>query len=169
MPFLVEDGTGLEDSNSYVDLAFVDDYFNLRGVEEWAGVAEAKEIHLIKGSDYADQRWGNRLLGSPLLTTQAMAVPRACAYTKNGTPLIGVVAKWKKAVCEYALLSLLGKLQPETENSTKEVLKKKTVVGPITTEIEYDAGSVASTILDFPVADKLARVMVGSSQARTSH
>lgn len=169
MPFLVEDGSGITSSNSYVELTFADDYFDLRGVESWAGKAEVKEEHLIMASDYADQRWGPRILGAPLVATQGLAIPRSAAYDKYGCPLEGVVPNWKKAVCEYALASLLGKLYPEASTvNAKEIKKKKTVVGPITTEVEYtDQASEVST-LNFPKADKLAKIMIGNSnQART--
>ena len=164
MAFVVEDGTGLETANSYVDVAFANAYFDERGICEWEGESTEKEYHLIQATDYVDQRWGHLIKGKPLVTTQALEVPRYGARDRYGQELNGVPTSWKRGVCEYALASLKGELYPSTSNSdAKEVKKKKTVVGPITTELEYSESSASNQPLKFPLADKLIRPLIGST------
>ena len=43
MAFVVEDGTGLSNSNSFVAVAFADSYFADRNQTAWAGTDEAKK------------------------------------------------------------------------------------------------------------------------------
>jgi hypothetical protein len=168
MAFVVEDGTGLPDSNSYVDISYIDSYFESRGGHAWVGNDELKQQHLILASDYADQKWSGKLLGFPLKTTQALSIPRSSAYDKFGAPLTGVPTTWKKAICEYSLASLLGKLKPEeTSVNGKEIKKKKTVVGPITTEIEYeDSLLVETTSNSVMTGDSLVKALLGNRQTR---
>ena len=40
---VVEDGTGLTDSNSYVSVVFADDYFSTRGVSKWETLTETEK------------------------------------------------------------------------------------------------------------------------------
>ena len=52
MPLIVEDGTGKEDANAYVDVAFADDYFNFRSNSNWTGTTQEKESWIVRATDY---------------------------------------------------------------------------------------------------------------------
>ena len=48
MAFVVEDGTGISNSNSYAPVAFADSYFADRNQAEWVGTDEVKKAALIR-------------------------------------------------------------------------------------------------------------------------
>ena len=51
MAFIVEDGTGVEDANSYTSVAFADAYFADRNNTTWSGASVAdKEFALVKAA-----------------------------------------------------------------------------------------------------------------------
>lgn len=152
--FKLEDGTGLVDSTSYVDEAFADDYLGA----SWAADSTAKQTALMAATEYADARWGRLLMGRPLVSGQALELPRSDLYDRYGRAVEGVPNDWKKAICLYAKESVSNTLYPTPPSgSAKEVKKKKTVVGPITTEVEYQGVTTAAGWLKFPLADKLAK------------
>ena len=158
--FTVEDGSGLEDSTSYVDVAFSDDYLG----SSWAADTAAKQSALISASEYFDARWGKRLMGRPVNSVQGLEFPRLSVYDRYGWVLEGVPVDLKKSVCLYAKESVAGTLYPTPPSaSSKDIKKKKTVVGPITTEVEYQGANTAASWLPFPLADNLAKQFVYSS------
>lgn len=153
--FLVEDETGLEDATSYVSEAYADDYLG----SSWAADTAAKEAALMAGTEYADARWGSRLKGYPLVTTQGLEFPRQAIYDRYGNTIEGVPDEWKKAVSLYAKEFVAGKLYPTPpRGNSKDIKKKKTVVGPITTEVEYQGGNNSASWIPFPLADKFAKM-----------
>jgi hypothetical protein len=152
MAFLVEDGTGLADANSYASVAFADAYFTLRGITAWAGTNDQKESWLVQATDYIDYRFGRRIAGERLTTTQALIFP-IDLYDGMPTNLL-------KATSEYALRAISGPLAPDlTFNSSgttvTETFRK---VGPIETKTKFassGAGSVPMKFRPYPAADAL--------------
>jgi hypothetical protein len=152
--FTVEDGTGLDDATSYVDLTYANDYLPAG----WAAGDTAKQNALMAASEYADARWGSKLKGGLLESDQALEFPRTYLYDRYGTLIEGVPDDWKKAICLYAQASANSELYPEASTTTaKEIKREKTVVGPITKEKEYLGSADAATFLRFPLADRLVR------------
>jgi len=152
--FTLEDGTGIADATSYVDEAFADGYLGA----SWAADSDAKQAALIVATEYADARWGHLLQGRPLVSEQGLELPRRSLYDRYGRAVEGIPSDWKKAVCLYAKESVSGTLYPTPPaNNPKEIKKKRTVVGPITTEVEYQGLTTASAFMKFPLADRLAR------------
>ncbi|MGL5525668.1 MAG: DnaT-like ssDNA-binding protein [Aeromonas veronii] len=162
MNFIVEDGTGLPNATSYVDVAFADSYFENLGGEDWAKLQEEeKQIALNVGSSYIDLRFGSRLQGYPLKQTQALALPMGGISDRYGKPVLGIPLAWKRAVCEYALLSRKGPLM-DGQQSLQGAMKKKMVkVGPITTDYEYSVTQQTSTFKAYPQADALVTAFFG--------
>ena len=54
MSFVLEDGSGVIDSNSYADVAFADAYFSDRKVVAWTGITSSKQAALISATDYIE-------------------------------------------------------------------------------------------------------------------
>ena len=162
--FLVEDGTGIEDATSYVLEAFADDYLGA----SWAADSTAKQAALMAASEYMDARWGSRIAGRPLASTQGLEMPRTGLVDRYGSPVEGVPLDWQKACCLYAKESVAGTLYPANPGTNpKDIKKKKVVVGPITTETEYsDASIVATAFLKFPLADRLVKPFLYYGGAR---
>lgn len=151
-PFLVEDGTGLSEATSYVEVAFSDTYLGAT----WAADSEAKEAALMAATEYFDLRWGRKLKGRPILSSQALELPRVGLRDNYGNPVEGIPNDVKKAVCLYAQEQVQGTLYPSpVSGNSKEPRRKRTTVGPITTEIEYEGQATLSSFLKFPRADRM--------------
>lgn len=155
--FTEEDGTGLEDSNSYSSLAFSEEYLG----DAWAASDGVKEAALMAATEYLDLRWGSKLRGIPLAELQALEFPRSGLYDRYGRVIEGIPQEIAKATCLYAAEHVAGTLYPNPSSSTsKDVKRKKTVVGPITTEVEYQGSSTDASWLSFPKADKFVKEFI---------
>ena len=119
----VEDGTGLEDSDSYVSLDFADEYFSARGVSEWASLDdEKKEQSLVRAPDFIDgifQWYGKREFES-----QALRFPRVGIRDYEGAEVSGIPLCLKQAVCEAALLASKGTELFQTQNENGDVVSE---------------------------------------------
>ena len=154
----IEDGTGLANANSYVNVAYADAHFLLRGNEAWADLdLAAKEIALIKATEYIDIRFANRLQSPPLKEGQALQFPKRFFLTPSFTRITGVPEVWKKAVCEYAIIASAQELFTASQSGAKEIKLKETKIGPITTKIEYADVPNAGEYTSYPQADNLAK------------
>jgi hypothetical protein len=164
MAFIVEDGTGLANANSYASVADTNVYFAERGQSAWTGTDEAKEQLLVLATDYIELRWGQRLLGvKEFPSVQFLSFPRTGIDGYTGIPVC-----LKRATAEYALLAKSGKLAPEPvfDVSGKTVEARRTKVGPIETDISFaktGPGAVAPTFRPYPTADALMRPLLAPS------
>lgn len=96
---IVENGTGLVDANSYVDIAYSDNYFTSHGVFAWSDLTEEqKEVLLIKATDYIDNVY--QWLGTKLNKEQALRFPRENLYDYEGIEVTDIPKALKDAVCE---------------------------------------------------------------------
>lgn len=153
MAFVVEDGTGKPDANSYVDVGFADGYFADRNNAQWAAASEeVKQAKLIEATDYIDLRWGSRFKGYALEDDQGLCLPTT-AWT--GLPLA-----IKKATAEYAVRALSGKLAPDIERDPTgyQVSRKIDKVGPLEKRRDFafmGPGAKQTKFRDFPAVDSL--------------
>jgi len=149
MVIVAEDGTGLTNANSYVDLTWVDSYFTGRGNTEWADATDNdKLVALIKATDYLDVVYN--FVGTKASSTQALEWPRAGAEDKYGEPLVGIPTILKKAAAELALRALSTTLLDDTDFSGR--VKRERVEGAV--EVEY-AGDGVLQQKTFTYVDKL--------------
>lgn len=177
--FTVEDGTGLEDSNAYVSVAYCDDYHDGRGHDYWATLtAELKQDAIVRATDHVDRAFGNRYRGVKYSGDQALLWPRSDAYDRDGYSLDEVPDPLQRAVAEYAMRAAeLGELTPDPARSAGSqdytaapsqadsapqasgtVKLKREKVGPLEEETEYDAskaagGANSNWIPAYPAAD----------------
>lgn len=131
MAFTVEDGTGLDAANTYVDVSYADTYHLDRFNSKWSAASQPqKQGALIRASEYLDTRFGRRLLGERKNASQGLFFPRTDDTT--------VPTAIKRAVCEYALQDVLGLLRPTVAHENGVPLKQKSVqIGPMTTRKTY--------------------------------
>ena len=120
---IIEDGTGLSNSESYVDESYVDAYFLKRGNIEWASLTNREQL-IIRAMDYIENNYTYQ--GTKLISTQALQFPRLI----NGETVYPIALK--NALCELALKSNEEDLLADTDKTT---IREK--VGAL--EIEYDA------------------------------
>lgn len=157
MAFVVEDGTGLVDASSFVDVAFADDYFQLRGITEWQGSPESKQAWLVQATDYISSRFNFK--GAQLTNDQALPFPR------QG---LGLPVNLLKATCEYAIRAKGAPLAPdlEVDPTGRAVAGKTEKVGPIEDSVTYAVsgpGASLSLFRPYPAADMLLKGLIQTS------
>lgn len=146
MSFVVEDGTGLAISTSYVSIAEALTYHSDRGNTAWAAVLPAaQQIALIRATQAVDVRGTGRFVGEKLTAEQALQWPRENAIGIDGFEFgedeIPIVVK--NAVCEGALIELgdQGSLQPSLERGG--LVNRERVEGAV--DISYQQGAPVGT------------------------
>lgn len=121
MAFIVEDGSGLEDATSYVDLAYAEDYaesfFDSAEYATWTGSTGAElERSLNRATMYLDNTY--MFKGVPETTTQALQFPRSMVYTRDMAAIVGVPKAIKQATCLVAIRMLNGvKMSPDVSRN----------------------------------------------------
>ena len=123
MALVIENGQGLSNSESYVDVAYVDSYFLKRGNTEWDSITN-KESRIVLAMDFIENNY--TYIGTKLVSTQSLSFPRLI----NGETVYPIALK--NALCELALKANSGDLLQDTGKTT---IREK--VG--TLEVEYDA------------------------------
>ena len=149
---IVEDGTGLENANSYVSVQFADDYFSARGVSEWNSLeTEQKEYCLIKATDFIDNifQW----YGKREFDQQALRFPRVELRDYEGREISGIPVCLKQAVCDASLISNGGELFQKSDANGAVVSEK---IGELSfTYAQTKHESVASSTLYDSINTKL--------------
>lgn len=131
MTLTVEDGTGLENAESYASVAEANTYFTNLSNASWTGTDAVKEAALRKATQYLDSTYN--WAGIIYSTTQSLGWPRTNIYDKEGRDLKeSVPTKIKNATFELALASLSDDLVAIQSN---EKYIKREKVGEL--EVEY--------------------------------
>ena len=110
---IVEDGTGLDNADSFVSVAYADTYFSDRNITAWTTLTN-KEALLIQATDYIEAVYSQAWKGTTLNDTQSLSFPRII----NDETVYP--DRLKKAVCELALKADSGSLLEDTEQRTIE-------------------------------------------------
>lgn len=131
--FVVEDGTGLTNSNSYVSVADFKEYWADRGVDYSAVTDSEIQASLVKATQYLDTNF--RWIGKKQTAVQALQWPRWYAYSPEGYIYSGVPRDVMLAVCEAGAVAQGGaSLFASSEGGVSE---KTENVGPIQTTYKY--------------------------------
>lgn len=138
MPFIVEDGTGVEDANAYVSIEGADAYMSDRARAAWSSMTDLqKQAAIIEGSMYLDTTYSP--IGEIADTDQTLLWPRINAVDRQGRRYDDQVPqRWKDACCELAWLARSGPLIA----SESEASIKKVKAGPV--EVEFANGNKVS-------------------------
>lgn len=165
MAFVLEDGTGLSNSNSYASVAEFKAYHGDRGTDISSLSGSDIEQNLIVATDFIERRWGNLFLDEPLLSTQALSFPRKDLEDKFGNDIDGIPTKLKWACIEYAYQNTLSSLfnQPTVDATGVRVLKTRSKVGPIEDEVQYSDTGRVETTKSFPNIDPLMFGFISSA------
>ncbi|MGI4886105.1 MAG: DnaT-like ssDNA-binding protein [Janthinobacterium lividum] len=132
--FVVADGVNYETANSYVSVEYADAYHALRDNAAWAAKATpTKQAALVKATDYIEQAYGQRFVGTATLGS-LLAWPR---FVSGVDTLNYIPDALKKAVCELALEAMTGPLNPVY--TAKQAVKRKRVEGAVDIEYRDDA------------------------------
>ena len=160
MTLIVEDGTGVEDANGLIDVAFADSYFSDRGATAWTGDDTAKGIAIIKGTDYMELLFADRWKGVLSQDATTLSFPRVGMYDRKGNSVDfeedGIPVDIKKACAEYSLRALTADLLPDPVTDGKFLKWEKKKVGPLETEKEWVA-SYREILRKYPVPDRILK------------
>lgn len=157
MALIVEDGTGLNNAESYASVAFADAYFAARISGGWSIITEAnKEMLLRLATDHIDAVYGQRFKGTKGTLSQALQWPRIGVYVDGYEyPVDDVPIEVQRACCEFAYAANTQTLLPTLEQGVKR--EKIDVI-----EIEYDEFS--SRLPKFTKASSLlAKYLTGGA------
>jgi len=158
MAFIVEDGTGVPNANAYIDVPFFTEYFETRGVV-FTEDEETIKTWIVQGTDYIEQVFGWRLIGTKMTTEQGLHFPAKFAYTRSGVLLDDniVPALLMRACAEYARRARTGPLIPDplTDATGYIVVTTRKKIGPIEKEFQVMGSSGPMLIRSYPQADSL--------------
>jgi hypothetical protein len=166
MPLIVEDGTGVEDANSYVSVAEADAYYSDRNIINWAGLGATnatKEGLLIQAADHLNQFFTWK--GEPYDVNQRLGLP-TLTYDYIPWPV-------KHAQILLAREALAGPLSTTFGNRLITSERKK-LDGVGETEIQYErtrvdgTGRVGSSIASMLRPYTLDRVSIQSARVEYS-
>lgn len=153
----VEDGTGFDDANAYVDFAFVDAYHDLRGNEAWADASEAEKVSaIVNATDYVDRRF--TFIGTKTYEDQALAWPRDGVFDRDGIEYADVVPiAVQQATAEYALRALSAPLLPDpsVDETGGAITLRRERVGPIEEETRFSDDLPRRVLQPYPSADRI--------------
>lgn len=153
--FTPEDGSGIEDANAYITVAFFKQYHSDRGILIAAGGGDIEKA-IVRATDYIIARW--RFVGQRLSDLQGLHWPAANAQYLDGRYASGVPIEVQQSCADYAKIELdsPGSL-PLTityDASGANVIKTREKVGPIEEEVEFGNSGLKSTFKKFPIPDK---------------
>jgi len=152
MAFIVEDGTGIEDANAYVDKPFAENYLLGERLALFKALSDdEKEAAIIAGSQFVDISYD--FIGNRQNLEQGLNWPRTDAEL-HGFVIEGVPTAIKKAACEAAVLSLAESLF--SNENDKEVARER-IEGAVDISYVNPKDKVKENITRFEIIDKLVR------------
>ena len=130
MAFIVEDGTGLSDANSYASVQEYRDYAELRNIDVTLELDATIQGYLINATDYVELTY--EYIGEALTDTQMLSFPRLVNDEDIGLP-----TKVINATIELALEGSNGSdlFAVDDEKNITSLTEK---VGSIETSTKYD-------------------------------
>jgi hypothetical protein len=158
MPLIVEDGTGVDDADSYVSVAELESYIEARHPSFTINYIEV-EAALRRATAYIDLTYYGKWIGQPFYVDQSLLWPRAVSsyyawlYEIPG----GIPKLLKDATCEAAMREMTSpnSLLPDIVPSERIV---EETVGPIHTR--YAESGIA--IPSVPLIDRMLAPLVTS-------
>lgn len=143
---IVEDGTGLTNSNTYCSLSFSISYFSVKQNTEWLELdAQTQELCLIQATTLLDQKYGPSYKGDLLTQEQALLFPRTTFVDKNGRTITGIPSSLKNATCEMALLVSEGAGEVDPNASANNLKSYTDKVDVIEESKEYFSPASSTT------------------------
>lgn len=165
MALTKEDGTSVEDANTYNDISDLDAYFALTGrdVTVWSAASTAeKEAAAIIATQYLEGRFGSRYIGYKRDRPQGLEWPRGEAYDPNGWLFANnkVPREITDAHAELSFREFSGTLL--ADNVTGNVKKTSDQVGPLKTSVEYQTGSAGDSNPMYGMVELILRRVLSS-------
>jgi hypothetical protein len=146
MSIIVEDGSGLNNSNSFTSVAFADAYHTTMGAVNVAWLAANntdKENALQAATMYMEIMYKTRWVDRRLNQLQALSWPRAFVRDADGFAVgaNSVPVEVQRACAEWALRVIQGdNILPDVVAGASGIASESVTVGPITTSKTYIGG-----------------------------
>lgn len=167
MTLVVEDGSGLSNSNSYVSEAEADAYQSIRGNTAWTGqTSQDKEKHLLLAMDYMLKKFRGNWRGTKASSDQALDWPRYDVIDTDGYLIASNVVPQdvKSAQIELADRSRTQTLIPDVSGANSGSLRSETVkAGSLERTRSWYGGK--TTMPSFPSVDMLVKTLVSDGSA----
>lgn len=186
MAFVVENGTGISNANSYASVAYYRAYWTERGRDVSAQTDAQVQAYLIRATDFIEKTFGDRWRGSRSTLVQSLGFPRTGVVIDGITlPSDMLPSSLLMATAEYGYrASLYADLNPDppvpfdrqdnaggTISGGGPVVEKNERVGPISEGTVYADPTLTSTswaMPSYPAADLLLRPLLsGGGRGRT--
>ncbi len=157
MALIVEDGSGLSNSEAYASVAEADAYFTARNNEAWDLLEDPdKEIALRKAADFMTQQYRSRWQGYKRTREQAMDWPRYEVIVDGyEIPSDTIPKELKLASFELAVRASTAELLPDEPTAS---IVKRQKAGPL--EIEYQDGTDTNPQESYTVVDKILQPLL---------
>jgi hypothetical protein len=139
---VVEDGTGLPDSNAYIDVSFVDTYLMGDRLAQFSALtSEEQEAAIIEASRAVDTLFEWK--GSRMSLEQGLAWPRLNVEF-DGFPVTGIPKAVKQATAETVFLLVSGD-ELFTTGADKVVTSERVDTLAVTYTTARESGMAAAT------------------------
>lgn len=126
--FVPANGTNTDTANAFCSVEYADQYHAIRGNTLWDGSTDAKQAAIIKATDYIEQIYSQRFIGTYYGAGLSWPRYNLSQYASDVIP-----DALKKATCELALEAMSGDLNPTTGGQQNVIKEKVDVI-----EVEYD-------------------------------
>lgn len=127
MSFIPATGTNTDTANAFCSVEYADQYHAVRGNTLWGTNNTIKQAALIKATDFIEQVYGQRFIGT--YSGEGLSWPRYNVFQYASDTIPDVL---KKATCELALEGLAGDLNPISGGQQAVIREKVDVI-----EIQY--------------------------------
>lgn len=161
----VEDGSGVADANSYIDVTYLDTYAANLGLTLPAAT-ETKETYLLVAMEYLEWYTDN-WLGSKAVGTNSLPWPRDDVWLE-GFELDDdeIPELLKKAQAQLVVEQEAGvALWPEAVTSVSEGFVTQSTLGPLTEKYNFVGAGTASaySVITLPKVKTLLKNLLASS------
>lgn len=137
MALTVEDGTGIEGADAYVDTIDVDTYAAAYGKTGWDVLSSTlKETHIRRSTQFIDNKYP--FVGTPLKAEQGLLFPMQSLVVR-GWPVTGLPRQLLDAVCELAIISVTTDLVDSV--AARAYTYRKVEVGDVKKTERYEEGT----------------------------
>ncbi len=114
---------------------------------------------LVSTTTVTGATWSSATLvgGSDTGVPQPLQFPRINLLDRDGALVLGIPTKLLNSAAEYAFRALTITLMPDpgTDPTGRNILSKRTVVGPLDISTTYEGGAPAQLMIPYPLADRL--------------
>lgn len=162
MAIVVEDGTGLNNSETYISVADFKTYWSERGQTITQPSGEIEQA-MRRATEFLDLRWAPHVWGAGFTEDQALLFPNTQVQEYDALTPTPLPRDLVRAAAEYTYFALTNALDADiavtdTGGGVKRLREK---LGPIETETEYaepgQGGSVTASSSRVTRGDKLMR------------